>query len=698
MKKIFVSYFSAFLLFISVACVIALLPSPNLLNFVTDFFEKPKNATRKLKLYWFIPDGFRADPAVFNLFKWAEEGKLPNIKKLMEAGTYGYSIPVFPGHTPSNFATLFTGAHPSIHGVADGPMRLPRYPLSIVSKSGFSSHAKRVPPIWYTLEKSGFKVGLLSIPGSTPPELSAGITVKGRWGGWGVDFSAKNFHSANDLALRSRQGLENRLFEHGQKLTEYVTAMPVGSWRKMPTSFSEPWEVKLENWGKIVYGLAYDSSNDNKKNYDRMQFSFDRRVIWADLYLGEWSEWLPITLSWETGNDYKLHTPKKADWELNLSEIKVPTEAKIKIIALDNQDKFRIRFYFNALNRFLAKPPEIADRLNEYAGPMVDYPDNYPPQLIYHPKDKETFLEEARMSLTWHRKAARYFIEHTDAEIVIHDIYTPNQFLTSRWWMGYLDPQSPFYFDIDEQARKQLWSETMEIYEGIDQILGEIMASADDDTYIILSSDHGVIPLHTRVRLNNLFAEEGLLKYTIDPVTGYSKIDWKNSRAVFLKMDNIYINPAGLGGNYLRPEGLEYLKLRESVTALLKNLKTINHVRPVAAVVPYDQADLLNLPGDRVGDLIVANSAGFGFSEEITNDGEVFAKSLTSGYKQAVIPHEEKGMWTPFIVSGPGIQKGQLLKKHIHHTDQYPTIMKMLKQPIPPFVQGEVLSELFTSP
>ena len=146
-----------------------------------------QRASTKLKLYWFIPDGFRADPEVFRVFEWARQGKLPNIRYLMENGSYGYSIPVFPGHTPSNFATLMTGTYPKVHGVVDGPIRLEGYPLRIVARNGFSSHAKRVPPIWHTLEKFGERVSLLSIPGSTPPEISKGITIRGRWGGWGMD-------------------------------------------------------------------------------------------------------------------------------------------------------------------------------------------------------------------------------------------------------------------------------------------------------------------------------------------------------------------------------------------------------------------------------------------------------------------------------------------------------------------------------
>ena len=62
------------------------------------------------RLYWFVPDGLRADPQVFDVFGWARQGKLPNIKKMMERGAWGYSKPVFPSHTPVNFSALMTGA------------------------------------------------------------------------------------------------------------------------------------------------------------------------------------------------------------------------------------------------------------------------------------------------------------------------------------------------------------------------------------------------------------------------------------------------------------------------------------------------------------------------------------------------------------------------------------------------------------
>ena len=158
------------------------------------FIQKRNSAPQKtVKLYWFIPDGMRAEPGLFNIYAWAKEGKLPNIKKLMERGTYGYSYPNFPSHTPTNFATLLTGSMPEVHGVDDGPMREVGKPLDAVAVPGFRSTAKKVAPIWKTLEEAGMKVAILSVPGSTPPEVQKGVVIRGRWGGWGADFASLNF-------------------------------------------------------------------------------------------------------------------------------------------------------------------------------------------------------------------------------------------------------------------------------------------------------------------------------------------------------------------------------------------------------------------------------------------------------------------------------------------------------------------------
>lgn len=649
-----------------------------------------------LKLYWFIPDGLRAEPDVFTIYKWAEEGELPNLKKLMEKGAYGYSIPDFPSHTPVNFATLLTGSHPTTHLVADGPMRIEGFPLEVVSMSGFRSNAKKVPPMWFTLEKEGLFSFLLSMPGSTPPELSRGITVRGRWGGWGADFSAINFQDQGLELPVSDEARASKLFYFGADLHKETETVAATKWMSAPISYSPSKEAMLTGWDTSVYAYIYDGTDDQEINYDRVAFSFDKQDIFVDLPGGEWSEWLPITLKWQTRNDYNLYTPKKLEIERKYSALDINTDFKIKVIKLENSGAFRIRFLYNNLNEFITKPEAVAYDLTLNIGPMVDFVDNFPPQLIYYEEDKETFLEEAEMSLDWHREAVAYILDTYKPEAVFHNIYTPNQMLTSRWWLGSIDPKSNRYDTVSEQERSEIWDEVKWMYKKIDDILGEVMERADENTVIVFSSDHGAAALNKEVYINNLFAQKGLLKYTVDTTTNIPLIDWDNTKAVFLRMDNIYIDPDGLGGNYRRAKGERYEKTRDEVIKLLRSIEDENGVNPFSAIVKWEDAkDFLGLPESRVGDLVIANEVGYHWNEEITEDGKLFSVPLKSGYKQAILPADEKSVWTPFVIAGPGVRKDVQLSEPISHVDQYPTIMMLLGKDIPDFVEGKILDEIF---
>ncbi len=658
------------------------------------FFDSQKNQSKGLKLYWFIPDGVRAEPDLFTLYTWAQNGELPNIKKMMDSGAYGYSIPDYPSHTPVNFASLMTGSHPNIHGVADGTMHVEGYPLNISPIGGFRSNAKKVPPAWLTLEESDMNVFLLSMPGSTPPELSRGTTVRGRWGGWGADFYAVNFQDGSEKLAKEFFSQSARLFYTGPKLTEVVNSYQTNSDIAGIKSFSPIKEVKLEAWDSAVYGFIYDSTDDGTMNYDRMAFSIDKKNVIGDLKNGDWSEWLPITLQWRTRDDLNLYTPKKAELERKFTAIDVPTQFKIKIIKLNESGKFRVRFFYNNVNQYLSAPAHVAEELTSAIGPMVDFADNFPPQLIYYPEDKKTFLEEADMSFDWHTKAVSEIVQTYSPNAVLQSIYTPNQMLTSRWWMGYVDPRSARYGEITEEERAVLWDEVKGMYKKLDGIIGEILKNADEDTYIVFSSDHGAAPLDQEVYLNNYFAQKELLKMKRDTVNGIDDIDWDKTKVAFLRMDNIYINPHGLGGNWKRGSGEEYEKLRDEVIRLLGDLKDANGATPLANVVKWEDAEqYLNLPSDRVGDLVIANTVGYGWSEEVGSDMKIFERSLVSGYKQGIDP-QEKAVWTPFMIMGPRVKKGAALSAPISHVDQLPTILGLLGVPIPDHVQGKPISEI----
>jgi predicted AlkP superfamily phosphohydrolase/phosphomutase len=629
-----------------------------------------------LKLYWFIPDGLRAEPQLFDIYKWAREGKLPNIKKLMDMGSYGYSKPTFPSHTPVNFATLLTGAYPETHGIDDGPMRAIGLPLDKVAAPGFRSTSRKIPAIWKTLEDEDMKVTILSVPGSTPPEIDKGVVLRGRWGGWGADFFALNFETKGNLTQRIKQGLAAKLFFFGAQLTNYLDPKPASDWKQAPKSYSQALEAEMVGWGTPVYGYIYDTTDDKTQNYDRIAFSRDRKTLFADLKPGEWSDWESIVLKWKVEDNV----------------VDVVSDVKVAVIKLDDDGFFRIRLFYNNLNKQIAYPPEAADMVKSQAGPMVDFVDNFPFQLGYYPEDRKIFMDEAAMSFDWHTKAVGTLIDQFHPNVVIHDIYTPNQMLTSPYLMPYFDPASDRYDTATKEQKEGANEGIMEVYKRMDDMVGEILKKAGSNTYIVFSSDHGNIPLNRYVNLNNLFAQKGWLKFTINPETGEPIIDWNNSTVIYLKMAHVYINPQGLAGNYERASGPTYDALRAEVETALLELVDENGTKPVVDITPWEEAkDSLNMDPDRVGDLVLANSPGYGWSEDMDAGLGLFISPQEGGYKQAVDPNVP-GMWAPFMISGPGIKRGNYIgDKPVNHVDQYPTIMKALGVKSPNFVQGKVL-------
>ena len=634
--------------------------------------------SKKVKVYWFIPDGLRADRDQFNIYEWAKNGELPNLSKLMARGSYGYSRPVFPGHTPTNYATLLTGVYPDKHGVADGAMRTYGYPLKMVSKGGFSSLSKSVAPIWTELEKENYLVSLQSLPGSTPPELFKGNVIKGRWGGWGIEFPSIVVEKAplGDDPYK-KIGNNRRVFTFGPELTTYVN--PVSANKFTFKTWGQTFEIEVlkKNQLKIV---AVDKS-----------FS-------TVLSEGEWSDWKIIQFKYELKNDYQMSSPKKTDWENDLSVVELNVNTRMKLISLNGKGEFRLRVIFDSLNEYIVSPSELSEKMEKKIGPMVDFVDNYPPQLIYHSKDKKTFLEEMDMSWKWHQRVVPFLINDLKSDFVIHSIYNPNQMLTSRWWLPYIDRDGPRYESSSAIEKDNLWKEVKDMYREMDKVLGEIIKNADENTYIILSSDHGVVPLKNEVRLNNFFAKKGWLKFRYDSLTRNYEIDWKNTKVIFLQMNNIYINPNGLDGLYKPDTTKEYYNLRQQVIREMNSLKDEKTGKRVLfGLWPREEVGKIKMPKERIGDLVISPAQGFSWVEDVSEDGNIITTSLKGGYKQALSPEHIEGLLTPFVIVGPKIKANNKIQEVLQHMDQYATIafITKIKHPTKPILDGRIIEEIF---
>lgn len=641
------------------------------------------------KLYWFIPDGFRSNYDEFNIFAWAQSGNMPNLKKMLDVGCHGYSWPVFPGHTPVNFATLMTGVYPKTHGVFDATMRLPGYPLEPIVTNGFYSNNKLVPAIWMSAEKNGKKVALQSVPGSMPSQLKEGVTIRGRWGGAVSDFTSLILQSPTTVEMDKEIRDNSDVFYKYQKITKLVTSKQPANWSEefySLVSTNKYKEVDTNFWGLNLYFLIGDQEAIISK---------DKKSQLAKLKQGMWSEWINSDLIWEIKRNHQKDFPNKSLFERKLSSISINTRIKVKLIYLKNSDNFRIKIIADNLNEYSISPSKYSDLFYKKIGPMVDFADNYPPQLVYFSEDKKTFLEESDMSWDWHKSAVPILIHDLNSDMVVHNAYTSNQMLTSYWWLPYLDKSSFKYNQVNEMQRKKLWSEVKDMYKRADDVLGAVLKNTDQEWVVVLSSDHGNIPLNREVRLNNFFNKLGWLKYK-KRRDGSLAVDFSKTKVFFGREAHIYINPDNLSGQFKHGSGEEYLNFREKVRQKLLDLKDPETGKNIIThVLKYEEAENLELPSKRVGDLIVSSTPGYYLLEEVISDGiTVLGSSRMGGYKQAIWPKSVEGLLTPFVIMGPGVKKGCKIEKPINHVDQFATIAKILGLKTPYQQEGNVIEEI----
>ncbi|MCB0018361.1 MAG: alkaline phosphatase family protein [Anaerolineales bacterium] len=124
------------------------------------------------------------DGATFNLIKpWAKAGHLPNLARLMAGGAHGNLMSTLPPVTSPAWPTFMTGCNPGKHGVFDF-IQPSGADFSLVNATKIKQ-----PTIWQRLSQAGYRVGVLNVPVTYPPQPLNGFMVSGILSPKGVDIS-----------------------------------------------------------------------------------------------------------------------------------------------------------------------------------------------------------------------------------------------------------------------------------------------------------------------------------------------------------------------------------------------------------------------------------------------------------------------------------------------------------------------------
>ncbi len=107
---------------------------------------------------------------------WVEAGRMPNLKRLLTAGTWGEMETMVPLLSPLIWTTMATGVGPDIHGILDFVETDPAsgQPLPVTGRS------RKVPAIWNIGSALGLEVGVVGWWATWPAERVNGTMVSDR--------------------------------------------------------------------------------------------------------------------------------------------------------------------------------------------------------------------------------------------------------------------------------------------------------------------------------------------------------------------------------------------------------------------------------------------------------------------------------------------------------------------------------------
>lgn len=617
--------------------------------------------------------------------KHIKEGHLPTFKKLIEGGVIADNCLVpYPTVTPPNWASIATGAWPGTHGITDFHVHIPgTTPVTANTVQAFGSDRCKAEYLWDTADKAGKKCIVLNYPGSWPTHMKNGIVVGGRALSVGVDregITAMNskVNVVNDQLITT--GIYPRSIRGAFKAAE--------GWKNLPQKEKDPMEmdaplnlrgseVRLARTGWHI--LIRQSGNNG---YDKATLSptKDFKDAFCSLSVGEWSPVVRTKMKLEDG------TERDAFFRCKLLEL--------------SDDGENLRLYISGIGATSgwSSPEEVAEHLQSQEGIIAFQGGVFGYVLEWY--DLDTFIELNEFYTQWLADAAAYLLGNNQWDLFFMHAHSPDW--TYHLILTDMDPA----LTKDEAKRQAAWDAHLRIYQAQDKMLARIVEASDKDTLFILVSDHGAVADGIPFDLFDPLIKAGLTvleekQQLLDPFVGSSESSERlkgekefmrsilkqpkvgNSKCFPQRGQYIYINLKGRD-----PEGIVEQKDYEAVQqqiidALLLWVDPKTGMRPVSLALSRQDARILGLYGDWVGDVVYA------------------LYPWIAGQHGNILPAAEWGIGSLkglLTFTGPGIKKGYRLERTSNLIDIVPTICYLMDLPVPATVDGAVLYQVFKNP
>ena len=608
-------------------------------------------------------------PIVPRLHKMAMEGKLPTIKRLIDEGVFAPNcLTPVPTITPPNWTSIATGAWPGTHGITDFDAHIPGTDLDLTHKA-FDSREVLAEPLWTAAERVGKHSIVMNYPTTWPSQLQDGWLVGGYgttmndWrlgvptlrGERGVDMGSFNVNNltsdilistesypfSTELSLEKAHGWEG--LELSPKALE-GKATVIARRPKLPVAPVE-WLVLVDD----SQGKGYDTVilAKSKKKAD----------VLARLHPGEWSANIYDTFETDDG-------PRKAVFKVKLLEL--------------SPDAKQVRLYIPGLCSLSgwAMPESLETEITSEAGLPLGRSgwESFLMEWIDH----QTLVETVDWHHVWLGDASVYLLKNKPWDLYFMHVHTPD-------WMYHT-----FTTDLDPAVAKnpslipQFEDTELKMYQGVDRFLGRLLEVVADDTLLVVTSDHAAKPMGHKFNVQHVLEQAGLLRYLPAQESGVRMVDWSATKATGQRSVHIYVNVKGRDPQGIVEPGEEYERVRDQIIKTLHEyVDPQSGLKPVMLALKNEDARVIGLCGDRVGDVIYVEDPRFG------KEHGPFLPTSTFGIGD---------MHGLFIMKGPGVRQGVTIERTVNLVDIVPTICHLAELPVPAQCEGAILYQALEDP
>jgi len=549
------------------------------------------------------------DPKLLDQFVAA--GDLPNFARLIEQGDYRPLQTSMPPLSPVAWSNFITGMDPGGHGIFDFIHRYPDTIMPYLSMSRAEPPSKTLPlwgswvfplgsgnvenlrrgrAFWEYLEDDGIPTTIYHMPVNFPPVESGGKALSGMgtpdMRGTPGTFS---FYTSREVPnAREITGGEVYYVHVEDNTIEAQLHGPENAFQRVPR--------KTRSRSKKVAYENPDLTVDFKVHLDPELPLARISVKDHDIVLreGEWSSWfrvdfeaVPLLVSVNAIGRFYLKQVRP-DFELYLTPLQInPEEPAMPISSPESWS----HDLYEALGHFYTQ--ELPEDTKA---------------LTYDIFTGKEFWDQSQFVFGEQSRALDYFLENFEEGFLFFYFSSVDQGSHMLW--RYADPQHPGYVEDD-----QLLSGIRTLYREMDEALGRVMRSIDDDTTLIVMSDHGFCPFYRGVNLNTWLLEKGYVTLRDPSIQGrypaFGNVDWSKTKAYALGLNGLYINLEGREERGIVKPGKEYEDLLDQLERDLLEMRDPQDDQQVVTLVVRTGRDFHG-PEIEVGpDVIVGYNWGY---------------------------------------------------------------------------------------